>query len=99
MTRPFRGPAGQETTPYLLTPGPLTTTPAVKEAMLRDWGSWDADLRAIVAGIRDQLLEIADASNGFECVLLQGSGSYGVEAALGSFAPKDKKTLMLTNGA
>ena len=99
MTIPFRGPAGQETTPYLLTPGPLTTTPAVKEAMLRDWGSWDADLRAVVASIRTDLLEIADASQGFECVLLQGSGSYGVEAALGSFAPKNKKTLMLTNGA
>ena len=99
MTIPFRGPAGQETTPYLLTPGPLTTTPAVKEAMLRDWGSWDADLRAVVGSIRSDLLDIADASQGFECVLLQGSGSYGVEAALGSFAPKNKKTLMLTNGA
>jgi len=99
MTIPFRGPAGQESTPYLLTPGPLTTTPAVKEAMLRDWGSWDADLRHVVADIRKQLLEIAGATEGFECVLLQGSGSYGVEAALGSFAPKDKKTLMLTNGA
>jgi 2-aminoethylphosphonate-pyruvate transaminase len=83
----------------LLTPGPLTTTPAVKQAMLRDWGSWDIDLRQIVTAIRTQLLEIADASNGFECVLLQGSGSYGVEAALGAFAPKAKKTLMLTNGA
>jgi len=91
MTRAFRGPEGQESTPYLLTPGPLTTTPAVKEAMLRDWGSWDADLRKVVAGIREKLLDIADASNGFECVLLQGSGSYGVEAALGNFAPKDKK--------
>lgn len=99
MTIQFRGPAGQETTPYLLTPGPLTTTPAVKEVMLRDWGSWDADLRAVVASIRSDLLDIADASQGFECVLLQGSGSYGVEAALGSFAPKNKKTLMLTNGA
>jgi 2-aminoethylphosphonate-pyruvate transaminase len=99
MTIQFRGPAGQETTPYLLTPGPLTTTPAVKEAMLRDWGSWDADLRAVVSSIRSDLLDIADASQGFECVLLQGSGSYGVEAALGSFAPKNKKTLMLTNGA
>jgi len=99
MTIQFRGPAGQETTPYLLTPGPLTTTPAVKEAMLRDWGSWDADLRAVVASIRSGLLDIADAAQGFECVLLQGSGSYGVEAALGSFAPKNKKTLMLTNGA
>ena len=99
MTIQFRGPAGQETTPYLLTPGPLTTTPAVKEAMLRDWGSWDADLRAVVASIRSDLLDIADAAQGFECVLLQGSGSYGVEAALGSFAPKNKKTLMLTNGA
>jgi 2-aminoethylphosphonate-pyruvate transaminase len=99
MAIAFRGPAGQETTPYLLTPGPLTTSAAVKEAMLHDWGSWDGELRQVVAGIRSHLLEIADAQQGFECVLLQGSGSYGVEAALGSFAPKDKKTLMLTNGA
>ena len=30
--------------PYLLlTPGPLTTTESVKQAMMSDWCTWDAD--------------------------------------------------------
>src|SRR5579872_2390242 len=29
--------------PYLLTPGPLTTSLRTRQAMLRDWGSWDVD--------------------------------------------------------
>ena len=33
--------------PYLLTPGPLTTAYEVKEAMLKDWGSWDEDFRTL----------------------------------------------------
>ena len=38
--------------PILLTPGPLTTSLATKAAMLRDWGSWDADFNSITARIR-----------------------------------------------
>ena len=41
--------------PYLLTPGPLTTSYTVKQAMLRDWGSWDDDFRAMTAAMRAQL--------------------------------------------
>ena len=37
--------------PILLTPGPLTTSLATKQAMLRDWGSWDAAFNAITARI------------------------------------------------
>ncbi|PWE54870.1 2-aminoethylphosphonate--pyruvate transaminase [Metarhizobium album] len=86
--------------PYLLTPGPLTTAYAVKEAMLRDWGSWDGDFRAMTADLRRQLLEIAGDTKGeFDCVPMQGSGSFSVEAMLGSFVPKDGKVLVLSNGA
>ena len=46
----FEAPALGE--PYLLTPGPLTTAYAVKPAMLRDWGSWDGDFRAMTAELR-----------------------------------------------
>ncbi len=42
----------------LLTPGPLTTTLRTKLAMLKDWGSWDADFNAINAGLRHRLLDI-----------------------------------------
>ncbi|MGJ7038639.1 2-aminoethylphosphonate-pyruvate transaminase [Shinella sp. BE166] len=86
--------------PYLLTPGPLTTAYSVKEAMLRDWGSWDADFRAMTADLRHQLLDIAgDTTGEFDCVPMQGSGSFSVEAMLGSFVPRDGKVLVLSNGA
>ncbi|CAN7733948.1 MULTISPECIES: 2-aminoethylphosphonate--pyruvate transaminase [unclassified Ensifer] len=86
--------------PYLLTPGPLTTAYEVKEAMLRDWGSWDGDFRAMTADLRRQLLDIAgDAKGEFDCVPMQGSGSFSVEAMLGSFVPRDGKVLVLMNGA
>lgn len=86
--------------PYLLTPGPLTTSFAVKEAMLRDWGSWDDDFRAMTRDLRDRLLAmLGDGAEDFDCVPVQGSGSYAVEAMLGSFVPRDGKVLVLANGA
>ncbi|WP_296654523.1 2-aminoethylphosphonate--pyruvate transaminase [Paraburkholderia sp.] len=89
--------------PYLLTPGPLTTAASTKEAMLRDWGSWDGDFRAMTAQLRRSLLDIAgdvdDVDGEYDCVPLQGSGSYCVEAMLGSFVPRDGHALVLANGA
>ncbi|NIE68993.1 2-aminoethylphosphonate--pyruvate transaminase [Burkholderia sp. Ax-1719] len=92
--------AASATDPYLLTPGPLTTAASTKAAMLRDWGSWDADFRAMTARLRAALLEIAGATElDYDCVPLQGSGSYCVEAMLGSFVPRDGHALVLANGA
>ncbi|MGJ4859802.1 2-aminoethylphosphonate--pyruvate transaminase [Labrys sp. La1] len=86
--------------PYLLTPGPLTTAAEVKQAMLRDWGSWDADFRAMTVELRQGLLALTGDSKGdYDCVPMQGSGSFCVEAMLGSFVPKDGKVLVLANGA
>ncbi|UWQ36789.1 2-aminoethylphosphonate--pyruvate transaminase [Leisingera aquaemixtae] len=86
--------------PYLLTPGPLTTSFAVKQAMLRDWGSWDDDFRAMTREIRRRLLALLGAgAEAFDCVPMQGSGSFAVEAMLGSFIPRDGKALVLANGA
>ncbi len=51
-------PAPKLGEPYLLTPGPLTTSFAVKEAMLRDWGSWDDDFRAMTRDMRTRLLAL-----------------------------------------
>ncbi|MBX2883177.1 MAG: 2-aminoethylphosphonate--pyruvate transaminase [Granulosicoccus sp.] len=85
---------------WLLTPGPLTTAPAVREAMLHDWGSWDQDFRDITALVRQRLLNIvADHQQEFECVPLQGSGTFVMEALLGTFVPTDGKCLVLINGA
>ncbi len=86
--------------PYLLTPGPLTTSDNVKQAMLRDWGSWDGDFRAITAEIRRRLVAMAGGPAGvLDCVPIQGSGTFAVEAMLGSFLPTDGKALVLMNGA
>jgi 2-aminoethylphosphonate-pyruvate transaminase len=86
--------------PYLLTPGPLTTAYATKQAMLRDWGSWDGDFRAMTASMRAQLLAmIGPGSDAFDCVPMQGSGTFAVEAMLGSLLPRDSRTLVLSNGA
>jgi 2-aminoethylphosphonate-pyruvate transaminase len=86
--------------PYLLTPGPLTTSYAVKQAMLRDWGSWDDDFRGMTRDMRTRLLALLGAGHeAFDCVPMQGSGSFCVEAMLGSFVPRDGKVLVLANGA
>ena len=86
--------------PYLLTPGPLTTAYSVKESMLRDWGSWDGEFRAMTAKLRAELLSVlGDRVGEFDCVPMQGSGTFVVEAMLGSLLPRDSKTLVLINGA
>lgn len=86
--------------PFLLTPGPLSTSYAVKEAMLKDWGSWDNEFRALTAKMQRALLDLTgDKDNVLDCVPMQGSGSFSVEAMLSSFIPKDGKALVLVNGA
>ncbi len=86
--------------PFLLTPGPLTTSLTVKQAMLRDWGSWDVDFRAMTSALRGRLLTLLGAgADAFECVPIQGSGTFAVEAMLGSLIPRDGKVLVLANGA
>jgi 2-aminoethylphosphonate-pyruvate transaminase len=86
--------------PYLQTPGPLTTSYPVKQALLRDWGSWDAEFRAMTQQMRDRLLALlGPGSEDFDCVPMQGSGTFSVEAMLGSFIPRDGKALVLANGA
>jgi 2-aminoethylphosphonate-pyruvate transaminase len=93
-------PAPKLGEPYLLTPGPLTTSFPVKEAMLRDWGSWDEDFRAMTRELRARILSmIGPGAAEYDCVPVQGSGSYAVEAMLGSFVPRDGKVLVLSNGA
>ena len=83
----------------LLTPGPLTTTLRTKLAMLRDWGSWDADFIALTAGLRRDLLAIAHAEASHTVVPLQGSGTFAVEAAVATVVPRDGHILVLDNGA
>jgi 2-aminoethylphosphonate-pyruvate transaminase len=85
--------------PWLLTPGPLTTSLTVKEAMLHDWGSRDKTFIAINRRMRERLVELAGGQGTHVCVPMQGSGTFAVEAMLGSFVPAAGKLLILINGA
>jgi 2-aminoethylphosphonate-pyruvate transaminase len=85
--------------PLLLTPGPLTTSARTKQSMLRDWGSWDAEFNQITARLREGLLRIVHGTGTHECVPLQGSGTFSVEAAIGTLVPRDGHVLVPVNGA
>src|SRR5258707_11878243 len=87
------------TEPILLTPGPLTTSTETKAAMLSDWGSWDGAFNAMTASVCSDLLAIVHAQTDHVCVPLQGSGTFAVEAALGTLVPKHGKVLVPDNGA
>lgn len=83
----------------LFTPGPLTTSQTVKQAMLRDLGSRDAAFLHVVRDIRVRLLGVAGAGAEYTSVLMQGSGTFGIEALLGSVVPRAGKLLVAINGA
>ena len=91
-----RSPSGD---PWLLTPGPLTTSPEVKEAARHDYGSRDRRFIDINRRVRERLVAIAGGQGTHVCVPLQGSGTFVVEAMLGTFVPPDGKVLALVNGA
>jgi len=85
----------------LFTPGPLNTKLSVKEAMLHDMGSRDKEFLAIVKEIRRELLTIGGLTpeDGYDTVLMQGSGTFGVESVISTVIPKYGHLLLLTNGA
>ena len=84
----------------LFTPGPLTTSATVKAAMLRDFGSRDARFIQMIAEIRQQLVALGtELPTRWTCVPMQGSGTFGVEAALGTLVPRGGTLLVAQNGA
>jgi 2-aminoethylphosphonate-pyruvate transaminase len=85
--------------PYLLTPGPLTTSLTVKQAMLHDYGSRDATFIDLNARMLERLVAIVHGEGSHVSVPLQGSGTFVVEAMIGNFVPADGKLLILINGA
>ncbi|GBL17703.1 2-aminoethylphosphonate--pyruvate transaminase [Anaerolineae bacterium] len=84
----------------LFTPGPLTTSRSVKQAMLRDLGSRDSAFVNLVRDVRQRLLALAGvAAPDYECVIMQGSGTYSVEAVISSAVSAQGKLLAISNGA
>ena len=85
--------------PLLLTPGPLTTSYETKAAMVRDWGSRDTEFIALNARVRQRLVALAGGEGTHVCVPVQGSGTFAIEATVGTLLPRDGKMLVLVNGA
>ena len=84
----------------LLTPGPLTTTDTVKREMMIDHCTWDDDYKSVTQKIRAGLLKLAHVSEEeYTSVLIQGSGTFGVEAAITTLVGEDDYLLILANGA
>jgi len=87
------------TIPLLLTPGPLTTSDTVKGAMQRDWGSRDEEFIAMNQKVRDRLVDVVHGEDTLVCVPIQGSGTFAIEATIGTLVARDAKLLVLVNGA
>ncbi len=85
--------------PWLLTPGPLSTSPEVKQAMQHDYGSRDHEFITLNQKFRDRLVNIVHGKGSHVCVPLQGSGTFVVEAMIGTFVPRNGKLLIAVNGA
>ncbi len=84
----------------LLTPGPLSTSRGVRSAMQRDWCTWDQEYNQLVQDIRQRLVALATTQvDAYTAVLMQGSGSFSVEAVLGTCVPENGKILIINNGA
>jgi 2-aminoethylphosphonate-pyruvate transaminase len=84
----------------LFTPGPLTTSRTIKQAMLRDLGSRDMEFIGVVRDIRRRLVALGEASEeAYTTVLMQGSGTFGIESVVSSTIPPDGHMLVIVNGA
>jgi 2-aminoethylphosphonate-pyruvate transaminase len=84
--------------PLLLTPGPVRTAPEVKEAMAHDFAPAGVAIKETTARIRRYLVDMVNGAGVYECVPLQGSGTYVIEAAFHTLIPKDGKVLIIANG-
>lgn len=84
----------------LLTPGPLTTTEAVKKEMLFDRCTWDDEYKSITQKIRKELLDIGNVNEeDYTAVLMQGSGTFAVESVITSTVGEKDRLLIIANGA
>lgn len=84
----------------LLTPGPLTTSEEVKQAMDFDYCTWDDDYKKITQSFRHSLLDVAQVNDEeYTAVPIQGSGTYGVESVISSTISDDDTLLIAMNGA
>lgn len=96
----YNGPEGQEDMPWLLTAGPVITSREVKLAMLADWSVHDSEFISLTLRVSEQLSELANSAEDFDCIPLDVSGVAALECALSALAPagRKRKTLIAAHG-
>ncbi len=85
----------------LLNPGPATTTDSVKLAqVVPDICPREKEFASLMKGLRSDLLKIVHApEKEYTAVLFCGSGTINIDICINSLVPKDKKILVVNNGA
>lgn len=84
----------------LFTPGPLNTTATVKQCMQFDVGSRTRGFVDVVHKVRESLLAVVGAAEPEHvCVLLQGSGTFAIEATIGTAMSSEHRLLACSNGS
>jgi 2-aminoethylphosphonate-pyruvate transaminase len=84
----------------LLNPGPVTLSPRVRNALLReDLCHREPEFAELTLKLRNGIERVYPHSSGsYVAVLLTSSGTGAVEAMLSTFAPRDAATLIVSNG-
>jgi len=84
----------------LFIPGPVTTSKSVMAAALTELGTADPVFITKIQQIRQNLLKLAHIeSPEYEAVLMQGSGTLGIESVISSAIPANGMLLSIVNGA
>lgn len=85
----------------LLNPGPATTTDTVKMAqVVPDICPREKEFEELMNQMRKDLVTIVHGDQDkYTCVMFTGSGTLNMDVCLNSLLPKDKKILVIDNGA
>jgi 2-aminoethylphosphonate-pyruvate transaminase len=83
----------------LLNPGPVNVSPRVAQALLRgDLCHREHEFSALQSRVRQLLCQAFAPQGGYTAVLLTGSGTAALEAAVASSLPPQRKMLVVNNG-
>jgi len=83
----------------LLNPGPVNVSERVRQALLKpDICHREPEFNDLIEGIRDKLVRAFAPGGNFVPILLTGSGTAAVEAAVTSCLPPGRRILVIKNG-
>lgn len=84
----------------LLNPGPANTTETVKRALLcEDVCPREREFGEVMARVCRRLVEVVHQGDAYAAVLVCGSGTAAVEAAIATAVPPEGRLLVVDNGA